>query len=525
MNLRDHFAAYCASLRVEQALLVRGSGRDGPKPAVREAERCRQAKGTRVIAAWRLSAAEQARAVAAAPKLRPGEFCAGAALALRSRYVFALNLSPASRGGRAAPLLLVGSPRREEAAARAQALASLLSTHWENAALRERAYRLGRAAMLGELVFQTAHEMNNPLASVVGFADLLSGRACRSQRARETLGRLKSEAERTLEIARRLLSLAPKEAGLQTLDWNALVRRALDLRAHAMKLAAIQVRAELSPHPLPVAGPPVRLLHAVLNILVNAEQALEARSYPRVIVVRTEQAGPARAGAARAVLQIANNGPRIPAGTVRRMFDSFFTTKPAGQGTGLGLPMARAAMTSAGGTIGVENLPPGALFPEGGVRFRLALPLASRKHQEAAQGARKAAGENGLLRGARVLVVEDERSLAQLFKEALREQGCHVRVCASAEDALAEAVARPYDAAVSDFKLPGHDGAWLLEKLRHCRAGLARRVLFITGDTLGERARRLLRATGQPVLPKPFHLAELTSAVGSLLSGRRGGGS
>ncbi len=520
MNLRGDFEHFCRLLGIPEALLLRaGNKKNGGRK--------------RLVAAYGVRPSRRLLAAMAGLGRPLGEFRQAHPPGFRSKHALALEVPLSLPLTGPAPLLVVGLRRAtSEERQRAQALASHLSAHYENVALRERVYRLAHAATLGELVFQTAHEINNPLANVIACADLLDGEPSGSARAQEAVSRLKSEADRALEIARGILSLARSQQSIQTVDWTALVRRALELRAQSLRLTAVKVKTQLCAEPLMVRGHAVRLLQAILNILLNAEQALEQCAYSRQIVVRTERRmADGRRRHPQAVLEIANNGPQVPPEVAAHMFDPFFTTKPSGQGTGLGLPMARAALAQAGGILTAENLAPGELFAEGGVRFRLALSAAQKARAVSEAGEQSGATPVRLpqkrgraqprLKGSRILVVEDERALGRLLKEMLRELGCRVQVCASAEKALAETVAGHYDLVIADLKLPGHSGSWLLEQLRRSQADLARRVLFITGDTISQTARRFLRASGRPVLAKPFHLRELTAAVENLLAARR----
>ncbi len=522
----------CRGLAIREALMMgpddlRPPGADAPDYPKRQ-----------LLAAHGIPAARRHAAAVAASELPRGRFHRAPRPPFRSRFLLALDV-PLDLAGARPPLLVVGCALATAGTRRrAGMLARQLRAHLENSLLRERAHRIGPQAVLGELLLHTAHEISNPLANVVGFAELLNSQWKQPSRARATARRLRAEADRARDIARGILSLAQRNGNRHVVDWNALVKRALQLRGGPLRLAAVHVNTEWRPDnggPVRVYGPPIRLQQAVLNILLNAEQALDQCPYPRRLVVRTgRQPGASRRGrAGRALTEIANNGPPIPAAVLQNIFEPFFTTKPAGEGTGLGLSMAREAVEDAGGRITAENLAPGELFQEGGVRFRLDLPAttaagltatAGAGHPErtlrAATRARKKFGAGGAARlpACRVLVVEDEPLLGGLLKEMLAEIGCRARLHSIAGRALADLTKNDYDLVISDMKLPGHDGPWLFEQLRRRRPELAGRTLFITGDTVSPAARRFLRASGRQVLPKPFHLDELRAAVERLLA-------
>lgn len=339
---------------------------------------------------------------------------------------------------------------------------------------------------------------------------------------------MKGEAGHALDIARNVLSLAQGEGATEVVDCNALVERALLLRELALTRAGIQTVTELSDSPLIVRGRPVRLLQAVLNILVNAEQALADSVQPRRLMLRTRRSTAGSSARALASIEIANNGPRIATPLLPHLFQPFFTTKPRGQGTGLGLTMAREAVSRTGGRIVVENIAPGELFAEGGVRFRIDVPLSKRLPRRPSDAGLQRTGPQTMDADARpsrplrrALVIEDDRSLGALLKAMLRDMGWQARLRGNAEDAIAEIDRVPYDAIISDLKLPGPSGEWLMEQIRARRPELVDRVLFITGDTISPAARAFLRSAGRPVLPKPFHLRELAEAMESLVEPRR----
>lgn len=388
-----------------------------------------------------------------------------------------------------------------------QVLAWTMTLEIEAERLQDRLGRLSRVAALGELVYHVAHEINNPLTTVVGYAELLGDHAPRFTRRCSQgpmIARLKEEAERALGIARNVLGLTHDQEEMQPCQLNAILLRSLALREYALRVAGVEVATDLHPGLLPVEGVPGKIQQAFLNIIINAEQALESVSSGRRLRLSSGE------DEAWAEICIFNNGPVIPPRLLERIFESFFTSKPPGVGTGLGLAIARSAVRSAGGEIRAENCENGVLF-----RIRMpVIPAAEKTPSASLEGPAKEV----VLAGRRLLVVEDEPPISQLIQDVFRAEGCVMTCCGTAEEAAAVLDGNHFDGLLSDLKLPGLGGQWLFDHLRKVDPPLSHRVLFITGDTVSKSTVAFLERAGQPVLSKPFHVRELRTAVENLLS-------
>ena len=200
-----------------------------------------------------------------------------------------------------------------------------------------------RLASIGELLSSVAHELNNPLTTVLGYADLLLAEDDPHLPHAE-IERIRSEALRCRRIVGNLLDLARAEA--------------IDLRP-----VGVELTAEMSDTPV-VLGDFHRLVQAILNLVTNAEDAVRARPHPRRVVVRT------RTEDGRAVIEVEDNGHGVPAAVSPFIFQPFFTTKPRGKGTGLGLSLVRSTALQHGGDVACE------VSAGGGARFVVALPAA-----------------------------------------------------------------------------------------------------------------------------------------------------
>jgi signal transduction histidine kinase len=221
-----------------------------------------------------------------------------------------------------------------------------------------------RLASIGELLSSVAHELNNPLTTVLGYADLLLAEES-PHLPRNEIQKIRDEAMRCRRIVSNLLDLARAEAvELRPLAVQQVVEKVAEFRRYACQAAGIELSVDPGAPPV-VMGDFHRLVQAVLNLVTNAEDAVRNLPEPRRIAVR------ARGGDGRVVVEVEDNGPGVPPAVRPFIFQPFFTTKPRGKGTGLGLSLVRNTARQHGGDIRIEDA------PGGGARFVLDLPVAA----------------------------------------------------------------------------------------------------------------------------------------------------
>jgi CheY-like chemotaxis protein len=252
-----------------------------------------------------------------------------------------------------------------------------------------------------------------------------------------------------------------------------------------------------------VAADPDQITQVILNLLLNAEQAIRGSGRGDRIVLRTRIA---RSGAA-VVLEVEDNGPGIPEDVRGRIFEPFFTTKDIGEGTGIGLALSHRIIRSHSGEIQLD-----AGF-RGGTRFRITLPAGTGESAAATAGPAEAARAP-----ARILIVDDEADLAQMNGEILSMRGYEVDVTNSATAAISRMRERSYDLVVSDLNMPGVDGRGLFEAITAEFPELRSRTAFLTGDTMGQSSQSFLKEAGRPFLEKPVSPRELGDFVDALLA-------
>ena len=363
-----------------------------------------------------------------------------------------------------------------------------------------------KMAALGQLVSGIAHELNNPLTAIMGYAQLLLGRGLAPGHLTE-MNHIYQEAERARRIVKNLLFFARENKPERSrADLNEIVERTLALRSYELKIENIIVETSLAPDLPPTIADPYQLQQVLLNLLVNAEQALLESRGSGHVGIRTF-----RSSAQRVSMEIVDDGPGVPAEIISRIFDPFFSTKPSGVGTGLGLSIVYGIVHQHGGEISFENR------TGGGARFLVELPIVNVSAAEPAQETLPETMPGSNSSKGYILVVEDEPTVARLIADVLIEEGHDVDAVLDSQEGLARLSRNRYNAIICDLRMPRLDGQAFYESLVRAGSPLRDKILFITGDTLAPRTRDFLDPLNLPHLDKPFLLEELKIAVNRLL--------
>lgn len=376
----------------------------------------------------------------------------------------------------------------------------------ELARQREALRQSEKLSAMGTLLAGVAHELNNPLAILMGRAALLQAKLHDPALQSEAL-KIRDAAERCGRIVRTFLAMArQRPATRRSVRLDEVVTGALELLGYNLRSAGIELSRSADPALPPLSMDPDQIGQVVINLLVNAQQSLAAQAAPRRIRIATGlEEG-------RAFLRVSDNGPGVPAPVAARVFDPFFTTKPEAGGTGMGLAVSRAIVLEHGGEIALEAAAEGGSFV---VRLPLAETLPATDPAADPVAARPAAARGK----GRALVVDDELDVAEVLAEVLRGAGYDTVVAGNGREACDWITKQRFDVILCDIRMPDMDGPalWRLLKLEH--PAQARRLIFITGDTLSASSEPFLRETGQPWLEKPFTVEEVLAVVTELEPG------
>jgi PAS domain S-box-containing protein len=368
-----------------------------------------------------------------------------------------------------------------------------------------------KMAALGQTISGVAHELNNPLATILSWAERLSQRTGLDEPVRRGLDTILSESERAARIVRSLLTFARKRQTTRAMvDVNQVVRETIALRAYEQRLTNVTVIDALAAGLPQVFADGHQVQQVLLNLVINAEQAMVSAHGRGVLVVRTWH----DAEQESVILEINDDGPGISDDLQLKIFDPFFTTKEVGKGTGLGLTVAYAIVHEHGGRIRLES------HPGAGASFYVELPVTGAKLQVVA-APREGAGTRPAtdpVAGASILVVEDEAKLASAVVDALRDAGYLVEHASDGQAALDRIKGQPFDVVICDLKMPKMDGKTFYRTLSAASPALARRVVFVTGDVAGTDAESFLEDSGCRWLAKPFRLGDLLKTVRDTLA-------
>ena len=383
-----------------------------------------------------------------------------------------------------------------------------------------------KLAALGQMLSGVAHELSNPLTTIAGYAHRLLARQDLPGRTEE-VRQIYQEAERASTILRQLLLNARETLPERRLvSLNQIAQRTMDLQRFSLAAEKIRVDIDLDPALPFVQGDPGHLQQVLMNLVGNARQAIEHQGQGGTIRLRTK-----RIGERRVLLEVADDGPGIPQAILARIFDPFFTTKPVGVGTGLGLAIVLSVVREHGGQVHV--LSP----PQGGAVFQIEFPAASETAQDEPMGSplpgrmssfpepsevagreNRAAPASNNGKGARVLVVEDEPTVARLIADVLEDEGMYVEVLQDGREALDRAARQSFDLVICDMKMPGLDGQHFYKSLERSGNSLRERFLFVTGDVIAAQTREFLERNHLPHVAKPFRVEELTEKVHGVLA-------
>ncbi|MGB7226800.1 MAG: ATP-binding protein [Candidatus Acidiferrales bacterium] len=367
--------------------------------------------------------------------------------------------------------------------------------------------RAAKLASLGQLISGVAHEINNPLTSILGFSEVVLANTNLDASVRPQVRTIRDEAMRLKNLVANLSQLSRRTPQqVQRIDLRTVPDRLLELRTYQPAANNLRIDYRRAEKPVWVQGDRDALLQLMLQLVLNAEHAIRDQQDAGEIHLTCEAVD------GQALISVHDNGCGMAPEMREHIFDPFFTTRPSQRGTGLGLSICHGIVEQHGGEVAVES------EVGRGTTFRIRLPLVQSKEIEAypkADGGLVGANSVADSQPAsssrpsrRFLVIDDESGILNLVGEVLGNSGAKVVTLQDStrlDSALKEG---PFDAVLCDLKMPGRDGLWVLRTLREQHPKLARRFLLMTGN-LADSDKAAVELEGVPILPKPFSLVRL----------------
>jgi PAS domain S-box-containing protein len=359
-----------------------------------------------------------------------------------------------------------------------------------------------KMSAVGQLISGVAHELNNPLTAIVGYAQLLEQEPL-SARALDFVQKLYKQTQRTRRVVQNLLSFARQRKPLkQDVDLRRVVDETLALRDYDLKLNNITVERDFSaifPH---VVADAHQLEQVFLNVINNAVDAMLDGARGGVLRVNAGTDEERNS----AMVEFRDTGPGIK--DPKRIFDPFYTTKTVGKGTGLGLSICYGIVKEHGGDIIAFN------HPAGGAVFQIRLPLNAQTHFNEAV---PVVIPNEALRG-KVLAIDDEEAVLDLERELLSGAGAEVHCALDGGEAIRLMQLHNFDAVVIDSKMPGeYDGADVYRWALQNHPELAARFVFTISHATEPKVRQFLEEHALTHIEKPFQVSELITVLRRIL--------
>jgi PAS domain S-box-containing protein len=370
----------------------------------------------------------------------------------------------------------------------------------EEKLLVEQLVQQEKLAAIGQLVSGVAHELNNPLASVMAFSQLVLSTAADETERDEALRTIHSEAKRAAKIVSNLLTFArqhPPQRAVTSV--NDVISSVLEMRRYALTVDGVTLEEQLDRSLPSIWADPFQLQQVLLNLVGNAEQALRGWEGEKQISVTTEM----RNG--RIFVTVRDSGPGIPIAEIDRVFNPFYTTKGIGKGTGLGLSVSDGIIREHGGSIRVESSGRGATFV-------IDLPITVPPGEEPEipnEPELRTSGNRSLT----VLVVDDEPAIRSAIVRYFAGLGHKVDAAANGSEAYALLETRRYDALLLDLRMPDTSGDAIYRELLERDPAHAERVIFLTGDVQNDSTQQFIEQSGRASVMKPFTFDELTRVV------------
>ncbi len=384
----------------------------------------------------------------------------------------------------------------------ASTLVFLFDDQTERRRLHDKLIQSTKLSAMGQLVAGVAHELNNPLASVVGFADFLGEMPDIPPALREPLRVIREEAERASSIVRNLLGFARKQERQRRLTaLGPLIESTMSLLRNPLMSNRVESRVDIEPDLPAISVDANQIQQVLVNLVSNAAHAIASTGQAGTVTIR------ARRFLDELAVDVVDDGPGMTQEIAAQVFDPFFTTKSEHEGTGLGISISQGIVREHGGRITLETA------PGRGATFTIHLPIQEvPADPEPEEPARLPTSR------LRVLVIDDEPHILHYMSATLSAWGHSVAVAQDGDEGLEAATTGEFDLVITDLRMPRLSGRDFFETLRRRNPQMAARIFFSTGDTVRGDTLAFLEMLERPYLHKPFSLSELRALLAAAVS-------
>jgi two-component system NtrC family sensor kinase len=382
----------------------------------------------------------------------------------------------------------------------------------ERAKLEQQLRQAEKLSAIGQMISGVAHELNNPLSVVKGYLELVLAHHTLSPQTRADLEKAAHESNRAAKLVMNFLTFAreqPSHRGVVNL--NDLVHRLVELHHFDLQIARAEVTLELDKGQPLISADADQIHQLLVNLVNNSLQAMVDLPRAGRLTIKTLLRDE------HVELTVEDNGPGVPANLVDKIFEPFFTTKEVGAGTGLGLSLAHSIMTDHKGRIYYKE------SSLGGAAFVMEFPLArgAVTHTEDTTALVAGPAPAAPAQSGTILVLDDEKSIAEMLGEMLGLLGYTPTVCHAATQALECVERQDFDLVISDFRMPNFNGRQFYEMAVSRKPELARKIIFLTGDVVNEETRAFIDSIGNPHIAKPFNLDNVKAVVSEVIEAGR----
>ncbi len=376
---------------------------------------------------------------------------------------------------------------------------------WKNQQLQQRMLHTERLAIAGQLAAGAAHEINNPLAVINARAQLLHLKETDPTKQKHLL-QITEQIERISSILSRLMDFArPAPPSLSVVDVASLLDKVLDFVAPGLRKQGISVEKDYDREAPPIKADPSQLEQVFLNLIINAQHALEKKEGGK-IRVSTSYYRPKN----KLVVTIEDNGCGIPAKYLKNIFDPFFTTKAPGKGTGLGLSISNSIVENHYGRLEIRSQ------EKEGTKAIITLPINIEELRQLDSLSNISVQRDSFNLKPHILVVDDETHIQEILLETLESESMTATACSNGAEALEQLDRRRFDLILLDMKMPVLDGLSLINAIKNRDMHIP--IIVITGMATHEEIKDALNRGVYKCIRKPFHIKSLLKDIKDVLA-------